>query len=144
MARYIDTDIQSIKAGKCHDVKVKQDAVDDHNVAKAKFDKAAKKSMDNAANRTKFIGRLRKSISTTCWFQGENIASLKNLEREVTLKIQKQKMIDAVSKPVDKIVILVEQLIIQIRKKSTNKKSLSDGTLSTLLLSVSMTSIESC
>ena len=128
MARYIDTDIQSIKAGKCHDVKVKQDAVDDHNVAKAKFDKAAKKSMDNAANRTKFIGRLRKSnkdiISTTCSFQGENIASLKNLEREVTLKIQKQKMIDAVSKPVDKIVILVEQLIIQIRKKSTNKKSL--------------------
>ena len=58
MAKYIDTDIQSIKAGKCHDVKVKQDAVDDHNVAKTKFDKAAKRSMDSAANRTKFIGTI--------------------------------------------------------------------------------------
>ena len=63
MSKCIDTDIQSIKAGKCHDVKVKQDAVDDHNVAKVKFDKAAKRSMDSAANRTKFIGRSHSQVS---------------------------------------------------------------------------------
>ena len=57
MSKFIETDIQSIKAGKCHDVKLRQDAIDDHNVAKMKFDRAAKRSMDSAASRTKFIGK---------------------------------------------------------------------------------------